>query len=178
VAAQPLRPSHGDNSVRTPNTNKPAGRVVTAIIIHGERAGGRAIGRPHAYQMADPVKDPAVAVQQARQLLLSGVWRTATKEGDDLAKATYLLRLKVPAALAVLPPIAIHARTKRPPPGGCYWCTVDYLAGLSFGKEVEPDRTDLLLSFLGSRATAARPATPGTPPSSPQSRMRRAASSR
>jgi hypothetical protein len=37
-------------------------------VIHGDRIGTRAVGRPHTLAMADP-NDPAVAVQLARRAM-------------------------------------------------------------------------------------------------------------
>lgn len=62
--------------------------------------------------------DPDVAVPLARRLLLSGAWRTVPKQGDDTDKAQYLLRLKLPAALTVLPRSAVAALTRPPQPAG------------------------------------------------------------
>jgi hypothetical protein len=93
--------------------------------------------------------DSATAVQLARRVVQSGAWRLAPKTGGDAEKATYAIRLHAPAALTVLSPLAIHAATKRPPPGGCQWCCAYALSLLSFGKDVEPPRDDLTLAFLG-----------------------------
>jgi hypothetical protein len=101
------------------------------------------------FQLARP-NDPAVAVQLARRVAQSGVWRLALKTGGDAEKLHYAIRVHAPGALAVLPRVAIAAMTKTPPPGGCAWCTVHYLVALSFGEEVEPERTDLLVSFLSN----------------------------
>jgi hypothetical protein len=98
--------------------------------------------------------DPATAVVLARRLLQSGAWRTVPKTGDATDKAWYLLHAKVPAALAVLPRVAVSAMTKAPPPGGCHWCVAHLLAVLSFGDGQEdaypPHDDEHVLAFLGA----------------------------
>jgi len=99
--------------------------------------------------MTAALRDPAVAVPLARRLVQSGTWRTVPKTGDGTDKAQYLLRVRLPAAWAVLPRVAVAAMTKRPPSPGCHWCWVQVLAALSFGDDPYPARTDHLLAFLG-----------------------------
>src|SRR5512133_331379 len=133
---------------------------MTALVVHGERAGNRAIGRPRTPGLATP-KDPAVAVQLARRLMLSGAWRTAPKQGDDADKAVYTLRVHTPAALAVLPRAAVAALTRPVPLGGCSWCLAAFHAALSFGADPYPARNPLTRAFLGAecRRCKARHAT-------------------
>jgi hypothetical protein len=114
---------------------------MTTVVSHGGRIGQHAMAN---------LRDPATAVQLAKRLLQSGAWRTVPKQGDDTDRATYLLRAKVPAALAVLPRVAVAAMTKQPPSPGCHWCWVQVLAALSFGEDPYPDRTDATLAFLGT----------------------------
>jgi hypothetical protein len=102
--------------------------------------------------MASPT-DPATAVVLAHRLLQSGAWRTVPKQGDATDKALYLLHAQVPAALAVLPRVAVAAMTKRPPSPGCHWCAAHLLAVLSFGDGQEdaypPHDDPHTLAFLG-----------------------------
>jgi hypothetical protein len=126
---------------------------MTTVVSHGGRIGQHAMAN---------LRDPATAVQLAKRLLQSGAWRTVPKQGDDTDRATYLLRAKVPAALAVLPRVAVAAMTKQPPSPGCHWCWVQVLAALSFGEDPYPDRTDATWRSWAPRAGAARPATRAT----------------
>lgn len=119
------------------------------VQLHGERAGDRAIGKPRTAAAAS-LRDPATAVGVAKQLLQAGAWRTVPKTGDDTDKAMYLLHAKVPAALAVLPRVAVAALTKIPPSPGCHWCSVAVQVAGSFGAETEPAPDELLLGFLGT----------------------------
>jgi hypothetical protein len=91
--------------------------------------------------MASPT-DPATAVLLARRLLQSGAWRTVPKQDDATDKAWYLLHAQVPAALAVLPRVAVAAMTKAPPSPGCHWCWAQVLAALSFGDDPYPPHDD------------------------------------
>jgi hypothetical protein len=100
--------------------------------------------------MASPT-DPATAVLLARRLLQSGAWRTVPKQDDATDKAWYLLHAQVPAALAVLPRVAVAAMTKAPPSPGCHWCWAQVLAALSFGDDPYPPHDDPhTLAFLGN----------------------------
>jgi hypothetical protein len=119
------------------------------VMFHGDRIGQRAVGRPHAHGMANP-RDPATAVQLARRAMQAGAWWRVPKAGDDTDKAWYLLRSRFPAALTVLPRVAVAAMTKAPPSPGCHWCWAQVLAALSFGDDPYPDRTDATLAFLGA----------------------------
>jgi hypothetical protein len=94
--------------------------------------------------------DPDVAVPLARRLLLSGAWRTVPKQGDDTEKALYLLRVKLPAAWAVLPRSAVAGLTRQPPAGGCSWCVATVHAALSFGADPAPEPNPHTAAFLGS----------------------------
>lgn len=96
------------------------------------------------------VRDPATAVQAARQLMLAGVWRTAPKQGDPVDKAVYTLWVRTPAALAVLGRAAVAGLTKPPPAGGCAWCVAAMHAALSFGADPPPEPNNLTRAFLGS----------------------------
>lgn len=118
------------------------------VQLHGERAGDRAIGRPVTAAAAS-LRDPATAAMMAKQLLQSGAWRTVPKQGDDTDKALYFLRVHTPAALAVLPRVAVAALTKIPPSPGCHWCAVGIQVRLSFSAETEPPRDELMLKVLG-----------------------------
>ena len=94
--------------------------------------------------------DPDVAVPLARRLLLSGAWRTVPKQGDDTDRAQYLLRLKLPAALQVLPRSAVAALTRPPPAGGCSWCVATLHAAASCGADPAPEPNPYTAAFLGS----------------------------
>jgi hypothetical protein len=125
------------------------------IDFHGERSGDRAIGRPRTASVAD-LRDPATAALITKRLLQSGAWRTAPKTGDDTDKALYYLRVHTPAALAVLPRVAVAALTKNPPSPGCHWCAVAVQVRLSFGAETEPPRDELMLKVLGQPCSRCR----------------------
>jgi hypothetical protein len=125
------------------------------IDFHGERAGGRAIGRPRTAAAANP-RDPATAALLAKQLIQSGAWRTVPQQGDDTAKAWYYLRVHAPAALSVLPRVVVAALTKQPPSPGCHWCSVVVQTRLSFGAEREPAPDELLLKVLGNPCSRCR----------------------
>jgi hypothetical protein len=120
------------------------------IVLAGDRVGDRAAGKPRVLTAADP-NDPAVAVAAGRQLVLSGIWRSAPKTGDATDKACYLVRAKTPAALAV-GRVAIGALARgAPTSGGCYWCTAKTLVDLSCGEDTYPDHRDpLVQAWLGN----------------------------
>jgi hypothetical protein len=123
--------------------------MTVELTIHGERRPGQVDGPSRSFTVASR-HDPNTAVATARRLLQSGAWRTVPKQGDDTDKAVYLLRVHAPAALAVLPRVAVAAMTKQLDQGGCAWCAVHVLAVLSFGAEQEPAHDDpVLLAFLG-----------------------------
>jgi hypothetical protein len=122
--------------------------MTVELTIHGERRPGQVDGPSRSFTVASR-HDPNTAVAAARRLLQSGAWRTVPKQGDDTDKAVYLLRVHAPAALAVLPRLAVAAMTKELPQGGCTWCAAHALAMLSFGAEQEPARDEVLLAFLG-----------------------------
>jgi hypothetical protein len=126
--------------------------MTATVALHGDRHGRRPAGKPITGAMASPT-DPATAVVLARRLLQSGAWRTVPKQGDATDKALYLLHAQVPAALAVLPRVAVAAMTKRPPSPGCHWCAAHLLAVLSFGDGQEdaypPHDDPHTLAFLG-----------------------------
>jgi len=122
---------------------------MTTIELHGDRVGGRAVGKPRTAAVAN-LRDPAIAVPEARKLVQSGAWRSAPKTGDAGDKAEYLVRSKVPAAL-VVGRVAIEALTKNPPSPGCHWCAAAVCAALSLGEHPYPDhRSELVMKFLGN----------------------------
>lgn len=127
---------------------------MSTLVLHGERAGGRAVGSPTTLDMrrANPIE----VARQARSLLLSGAWRTAPKTGSDQDKAEYLLRVKLPVALALFPKPALHALTRRYAEPACQWDNLAYFAALALAPEPTPD--DALLALLGQpcRRCAAR----------------------
>jgi hypothetical protein len=129
------------------------------LILHGERAGGRAVGPPTVLPLPAPdlySNEPTVAVAKlARLALLSGAWRTAPKTGGVDAKGDYLLGIKVPAAL-LFPPAARHALLRRPPARGCHWCVARMLAALD--SQPDPIPTDPLKGFLGKPCASCRQA--------------------
>jgi hypothetical protein len=102
------------------------------------------------------LKDPAAAVPAARNLMLSGIWRSSPKTGDALDKALYALRIHTPAALAVLPRSAVAALTRPPPAGGCSWCTATLWAAASLGADPPPPVDDHTRAFLGSQCGRCR----------------------
>jgi len=123
---------------------------MTTIELHGDRVGDRAVGKPRTAAAAN-LRDPAVAVPEARKLVQSDAWRTAPRTGDATDKAEYLVRVKAPAAL-VVGRVAIGALARGAPTlKGCYWCTAAMLANLSFGEDTYPDhRNPLVQAWLGS----------------------------
>ena len=133
---------------------------MTAIVLHGDRVGDRAVGKPRVAAAAN-LRDPQVAVAVARRLMLSDAWRSAPRTGDAVDKAWYFLRVHTPAALAVLPRSAVAAVTQPVPLGGCSWCLAAFHAALSFGADAYPPRNELTLAFLGSpcQKCSARHAT-------------------
>jgi hypothetical protein len=141
------------------------------VTVHPDRQGGRPAGKPLTGSAAS-LKDPATAVRAARALMLSGSWRTVPKTGDDTTKAEYTLRVHTPAALAVLPRSAIAGLTRRPPAGGCSWCTATFHAATSAGADPAPSATPTPRRSLGHSAAGAgwssskpRPAPPNGLPS-------------
>jgi hypothetical protein len=123
---------------------------MTTIAIHGARTGDRAIGKPRVASAVGP-SDPAVAVPLARRLMLSGAWQVVPKTGDDVDKAAYLLRSRLPAALAVLGRAATAALTRPVPLGGCSWCVARFFAAASLGADPEPDDNEHTRAYLGAR---------------------------
>lgn len=121
---------------------------MTAIVLHGDRVGDRAVGKPRVAAAAS-LRDPATAVTVARRLMLSDAWRSAPRTGDAVDKAWYFLRVHTPAALAVLPRSAVAGLTRPVPLGGCSWCLAAFHAALSFGADAHPPRNELTLAFLG-----------------------------
>jgi hypothetical protein len=124
-----------------------------SMVLHGEQAGGRAIGSPTV--LALPSRDdlyrsePSVAeAKLARLALLSGAWRTVPKTGGPDAKGDYLLSRKLPMAM-LFPPAARHALVRQPPKHGCHWCVARMLAALDLDAAAELVPTDPLLAFLG-----------------------------
>jgi hypothetical protein len=123
---------------------------MTAVVLHGDRIGDQAVGRPRTLTVASR-NDPTAAVADGRQLVLSGAWRRSPKTGDPTDKAEYLVRVKTPAALSV-GRTAIGALARgAPTAGGCYWCTAATLARLSCGEDTYPDhRNPLVQAWMGN----------------------------
>jgi hypothetical protein len=130
-------------------TDRPRPGPSITIYQHGYRD-GRPVDRSTTAALAGRTTDPVQAARQARALILSGAWRSSPKTGGPADKATYLLRVKVPMALAVLPRTAIQAMTARPPRSGCRWCSLRFHVALDGSPR--PDWDDPALNaFLGDR---------------------------
>jgi hypothetical protein len=116
------------------------------LHAHGYRD-GRPVDASTTFAIQADRLDPVAAAGRARGLLLSGAWRTVPKTGSDQDKADYLLRIKVPEALVLLPRPALHALTCNPDQVGCRWDLARFFAALDF--QAEPERTDATLALLG-----------------------------
>jgi hypothetical protein len=116
-------------------------------------------GKPGAFSMERPT-DPVEVAKLARQLYSSGVWKTAPKAGGAWEKYRYTLHARLPEALLVLPPLALHALTKRTQT--CSWCAVrllsslDGLDDLAGERSPEPEPTAWNLELLGVPCRSCR----------------------
>jgi hypothetical protein len=126
------------------------------VSIHGDRAGGRPVGKPRTLVAASGRGDPTTLGGLARRAMLSRVWSRTPPVGDDVARACYFLKTRVPMAAAVLSRAAIGALTRPVPPGGCSWCTARLLSATSLGAWEPPTDDDMYRAFLGSKCRRCR----------------------
>jgi hypothetical protein len=88
--------------------------------------------------------------------MLSRVWKQGPPVGDDVARAFYFLRTRVPMAAALLSKAAIAALTRPVPLGGCNWCVARFLSAASLGAWGEPTDDDLHRAFLAGKCARCR----------------------
>jgi hypothetical protein len=67
-------------------------------------------------------RDPVLVARAARRLIQSGHWRSQIGR-DDKAKILVSLHSRLPFAVGHLPLDALVALAKKPPAGGCAWCS-------------------------------------------------------
>lgn len=85
--------------------------------------------------------EPVEVARAAKALLRARPWRNPTEVPG-------YFRLRFPEALAVLELPALQALTRRPPDGGCHWCSVFVLTVTATA--AEPPRDAAHLELLGA----------------------------